>query len=117
MTADIEFHHRTPRSDTVVVAVSGEVDTLTGPQLCDRLADACRALPPGGQVVADMRSVSFLGCSGLNALVTALETAQRRGKHLRVVADRPEVLQPLRLTMLDRKLSVDATLGDALTSH
>ncbi|MDQ0382908.1 STAS domain-containing protein [Amycolatopsis thermophila] len=117
MPGDIAFHNRTPRPDTMVVTVSGEIDMVTGSQLRDHLDAACQGLPAGGQVVADLRSVSFLGCSGLNVLAAANERIQRSGKHLRVVADRPAVLRPLQLTMLDQKLPVDVTLRAALASR
>jgi anti-sigma B factor antagonist len=98
----------------VVVTVTGEVDMLTAP----RLREAVRAAlddPRAGEVVIDLTAVTFLGSSGLAALVHARQDAARRGEPLRVVVDhaRP-VIQPIKVTGLDGVLALYHRLDEAL---
>jgi anti-anti-sigma factor len=99
------------QGDVVVVEVVGEVDLLSAPQLRDTVIAVLANEPQ--IVVIDLLEVSFLGSSGLAAL---MEAEQRAGEHteLRVVADGAVTLRPLQVTALDRHLSVYPTRDDAL---
>lgn len=52
----------------VVIAVSGEVDMLTAPQLTRAIGAAMAARSPGG-VIVDLTQVSFLASAGLSLLI------------------------------------------------
>ena len=52
---------------SIVLSVTGEVDIATTPQLSEALAAALRFLAKG--LVCDLTGVSFLGASGLTALL------------------------------------------------
>jgi anti-sigma B factor antagonist len=54
-----------------VVAVHGDLDLATGPELDQALRDAVPADDLVRQVVLDLRAVTFLDCSGLRPLVEA----------------------------------------------
>ncbi|MFI8192623.1 STAS domain-containing protein [Streptomyces sp. NPDC085946] len=116
-----ETHRRSPAgptervvAGTTVVGLSGEIDILAQPALSARL-DALTS-GPRPEVVVDLRSVSFIDCSGLNVLCRArIRVAARRGR-LRLVADSPRFLRLLRLLQLADAFDVYARLSDALAA-
>ncbi|MEU4742999.1 STAS domain-containing protein [Actinosynnema sp. NPDC023658] len=102
---------RTAGEGVAVVAVSGEVDMLTAPQL---RADVLRHLDAGETLVLDMSGVSFLGSAGLAVLVEASQQAQRRGAEFRVVAVERAVTRPLAATGLGEVFSIFESVEQAL---
>src|ERR1700716_1449899 len=95
---------------TVVIEVHGELDLLTAPRLRDMVMMVLERQPP--LLVIDLLAVTFLGVSGLAALIEARQGAGERTR-LRVVAAGPAT-RLLRLTGMDRHLSLCPTLADAL---
>ncbi len=102
---------RTAAEGVTVLAVSGEVDMLTAPQL---RADALRHLDAGSTLVLDMSGVSFLGSAGLAVLVEASQHAKRRDAAFRVVAVKRAVTRPLAATGLGEVFSVFESVEQAL---
>jgi anti-sigma B factor antagonist len=90
--------HVERHGDVVVVRVGGEVDMLTTPHLGTSIAEELAHGP--AILVLDLCSVTFLGSSGLAALVTAREDAATRGVSLRLVSAEHAVLRPLAATGL-----------------
>jgi anti-sigma B factor antagonist len=91
----------------VLLDVRGEIDLATG----DRFADGLRrafttAVATNLPLVVDLRGVSFMGAVGLGVLARTAEECGRAGVRLLVVADQPAVLRPMRITGLDRTLTV-----------
>ncbi len=106
------------RGRAVVIAVSGEVDVLTAPELRRALDDALRTVSTEpGAVVVDLEHVSFLASRGLSTLVDAHREAAA-GIPLRVVVDhaRP-VIRPIQLSGLDAVLTLFDTVDDALVGR
>ena len=88
----------------IVLAVSGELDPLSGPTLAAHVAEAVAAAPPvegGAAVVLDLAEVAFVDSSGLRTLVDVHTGLQRRGA--RLVLRRPSraILRLLEITSLD----------------
>jgi anti-sigma B factor antagonist len=90
-----------------LVAVRGEVEVLSAPQLAEALAD--RSMP----VLVDLCEVSFMDSTGLHVLLAA----QRRLPALAVVCV-PEgaAERVLALSGLDRVLTVFATREEGLAA-
>jgi anti-sigma B factor antagonist len=65
-------------ADATVIAVAGEVDMATAPQLAQYLRENADQ-----NVVLDLSRVSFLDSSGLSVLVTAYREAREAGRTLR----------------------------------
>lgn len=97
---------------TTVVRLCGEIDILTATPLSVRL-DALTA-GPSPELVLDLRSVTFIDCSGLAALCRARKRTRIRGGRLRLVTGSPSILRLLRLTDLARAFEVYPRLSDAL---
>jgi anti-anti-sigma factor len=66
--------------DVAGLAVSGEVDIATAPQLRTALADAIGRSPRG--VELDLRDCSFIDSTGLQVIVRAAVTLAERGAWL-----------------------------------
>ncbi|MGI3229823.1 STAS domain-containing protein [Streptomyces sp. GTA36] len=85
-----------------VVRLRGEIDILTATPLSVRL-DVLTA-GPSPELVLDLRSITFIDCSGLAALCRARNRTKIRGGRLRLVTSRPSILRLLRLTDLAHRL-------------
>ena len=77
------------RGATVVMAVTGDIDIHTAPQLSERL-EALRA-EGRAAVVVDLAGVNFLDSSALGVLIAAHRELTEAGGGLRLAAPRPQV--------------------------
>jgi anti-sigma B factor antagonist len=84
--------------DAVVLQVVGEVDALTTPLLTEQINEQLGNDPV--TIVLDLDRVTFLGSSGLAALINAKDQAAQRGIRLRLVCTTHAVLRPLAATGL-----------------
>jgi len=89
--------------DLIGLAVSGEIDIATAPQLRTALADAIGRSP--GDVELDLRNCSFIDSIGLQVIVQAAVTLAERGGWLSL--SRP----PERLRRLFQTAGIDRIDG------
>ena len=84
---------------TSVLAVAGEVDSLTAPDLRDALG-AALAAPDCRRLVLDLSGVTFLSSAGMSVLLNAREDTRSRSVELRLIglADNRAVRRPLEVT-------------------
>ncbi len=106
-----------PRPDALVLAVEGEVDTLTAPRLEADLDEALHTATNAGTVVADLTGVTFLSSSGLAVLIQAARRASATGVPLRLVAVTRAVTRPLAVTGADVLFDIHADVGSALAAR
>ncbi|WP_208115581.1 STAS domain-containing protein [Labedaea rhizosphaerae] len=101
---------------TVVVAVAGEVDLDTAPDMSAAVL-SCIDEAGGGPCVLDLTEVTFLDSAGLTVLLKASLRAERHEEHLRIVVDsnRP-VIRPIEVTRLDEVLTLYHTVDEALAA-
>lgn len=97
---NIELQHA---ADCVVVAVSGELDLSTAPQLD---AELSRALQAGRDLVVDLERVEFMDCTGLSVLVGSAAEAALRSTRLSVTAGPPLVQKLFAISGIGRLLPV-----------
>jgi anti-sigma B factor antagonist len=83
----------------VVIAVAGEVDLATAPQL-----DACLSAYTDRDVTVDLSDVTFLDSSGLSTLVSARRALLDRGHVLRTTGEQDHVRTVLEIAGLLRPL-------------
>jgi anti-sigma B factor antagonist len=105
--------HREEVPGAVVVAVVGDVDRNTVPELEGQLVAATQVDVP---LVLDLTGVTFLDSTGLSALVRCHQRGQRDGTGFRVVVASRAVSRPLSLTALDALLDLYPTLEAALAT-
>ena len=107
----LRVHHQEVRG-AVVVAVVGDFDMNTVPELEERLVVVQR---PDVPLVLDLTGVTFLDSSGLSALVRCHQRGLAGGGFRLVVAGRA-VARPLSLTALDELLEIYPTVATALAA-
>ncbi len=97
--------------DARVVTVTGEVDTLTAPQLAGFLHEQ---LSTARVVVVDLDGVEFLGSAGLSVLFEANELAAEHDRALRLVCHSRIANRALEATDLRARFTFADTVSDAL---
>ncbi|WP_229074552.1 STAS domain-containing protein [Actinoplanes sp. DH11] len=102
-------------SGAVVVAVRGNLDLDSAPELADRLAQALSRPEP--RVVVDLSGVDFCDSIGLSTFVTGYNRARAAGGWLRL-ASPGEFLERLLDTVgLLRRIGVYPSVDDALAGR
>jgi anti-sigma B factor antagonist len=101
----------TSTGDVVVLAVRGELDALTAPQLAEAITNTLAEAPAA--LVVDFSELDFLASAGMTVLIDGHEAA---GKSTRfaVVANGPSTSRPLKVMGLDDVFRLYPTLGAAL---
>jgi anti-sigma B factor antagonist len=97
-----------------VVAVQGEVDLSSAPEL----RRALTAVFDGGSssVIVDLTGVGFLDSTGLGTLVAARASAATAGGQVAVVCDQGRLLKLFTITGLDGAFAIHASIDDAVAS-
>jgi anti-anti-sigma factor len=103
------------RPTFTIARLEGELDIATTPALRERLLGV---LGLGVRLlIIDLSGVSFCDAAGLAALIGTQRRARARGITVRLAAPRPQLTKLLRITGLDRSLTICATLADALPTE
>jgi anti-anti-sigma factor len=103
----------TDRGDGIqIVYARGELDLATAGSLAAR---GCAALARRARLLLlDLTGLSFCDAQGLSALVKIANHADKTGCRYGLIAPRPRVANLLRITGLDQRMPVFATIDDAL---
>jgi anti-sigma B factor antagonist len=97
---------------TVVIALKGEVDLYTCPELKEELL---RVIADGATfVVVDLTETTFIDSTGLGVLIRGVERLQAEGGRLAVVCMDPNMTKVFEVTGLDRVFSVYPSRDEAL---
>lgn len=112
----IALSTRTARPGQVVIEVGGEVDMLTSPQLRATVLEHFEAGSGTELVVLALDEVTFLGTSGLAALIEVRETAHTAGVELRLACTARRVLRPLTIAGLVPLFDIHDTVEQALAA-
>jgi anti-sigma B factor antagonist len=94
-----------------ILAVSGELDLYTSPELDERLVELTEADGPG--VVVDLGGSSFVDSSACRALLRAARRLADHGGQLVVVNRDPDVARLFEIMGLEAFLVVVSTREDA----
>jgi anti-sigma B factor antagonist len=94
-----------------VIAVTGEIDVATAPQLRECLH---RVIAEGGNtVVLDLLGVTFLDSTALGVLVGALKRCRELGGDLHVVVADPRIMKIFEITGLTNVFTITDSLQAA----
>ena len=105
----------TRENGVVVIAVEGEIDVETSPQLRECFD---RLLAEGEHsYVIDMAGVDFVDSSGLAAFVTLFKRVRIGEGDVKLCGLRPEVLKIIELTRLNRVFDIFETCTQAVESY
>ncbi|MDN5751497.1 MAG: anti-sigma factor antagonist, partial [Pseudonocardia sp.] len=112
----IALSTRTVATGQVVIDVGGEVDMLTSPALRATVLEQFTSSAGTELVVLVLDDVTFLGTSGLAALIEVREAAHTAGVELRLVCTARRVLRPLTIAGLMPLFDIHDTLDQALAA-
>ena len=101
-----------PGTGATVLTVAGEVDMLTAPVLRQRLEEHFAA--DQTPIIMDLSQVEFFGSTALAVLVDTHQRATAEGRTFVLIAKTRIVRRPLKVTELDKVLSVYDDLDHAL---
>ena len=100
--------------DRHVVAVRGEIDLFTAPELKQKLTDAIE----GGKsrIVVDLTETSFLDSTALGVLIGAVKRLRSRDGALVIVNVDQNIAKTFEITGLDQIFTIVGTRDDAVTA-
>ena len=98
--------------DRHVVAVRGEIDLFTAPELKQKLTDAIE----GGKsrIVVDLTDTSFLDSTALGVLIGAVKRLRTRDGALVIVNVDQNIAKTFEITGLDQIFPISATRAEAV---
>ena len=100
--------HESHTTDGVVrIALSGELDLSSAPQVEDVLKEVEAGATP--LVVLDLRDLTFMDSTGLRVMVAADARARDAGRRLAIVQGPEAVHRVFRITGLDEHLEIVET--------
>jgi anti-sigma B factor antagonist len=101
-----------PSEDTAVVAVAGDADLHSGPELRDCLS----GLMDEGvtRLVLDLSETTFVDSMALGVLLGSVKRLRPSDGRVEVVVPRPDIRRIFEITMLDRVFDLHMTLEQAL---
>jgi anti-sigma B factor antagonist len=100
------------REGVAVVAVTGQADLHTAPELRAALADAVGS--GASALIVDLSETTFIDSMTLGVLLGALKRVTAAGGRLAVVCPDRHVRRVFEITSLDRVLALFATLDEAI---
>ncbi|MFI0349161.1 STAS domain-containing protein [Actinomadura sp. 9N407] len=98
-----------------VVRLSGELDIANGEDLRERLR-AIRA-SHGDHLVLDLSDLMFMDSHGLSIIIDCYKAVGENGGSLALAAPRPIVRRALEVMGLHRRITVVATVDEAVAVH
>lgn len=104
---------RRQETDTVILDVAGDLDSFTAPRFQTAAEQALADRPAA--LVLDLSAVEFMASAGLTVLVD-LDRQAAPHTAVRVVAANRAILRPLQIMGLDEKLTIFASIEDALAA-
>ena len=106
MSQDLEMSSMENRGRTAVLRLKGRLDVKTSPLLLQKVAE----IQANGQnLVLNLAGVTFMGSSGIGALLVIVEQFQEQAGIVRLASPSPAVESVIKLLNLDRFLAVDST--------
>lgn len=106
MSQDLEMSNMENRGRTAVLRLKGRLDVKTSPLLLQKVAE----IQANGQnLVLNLAGVTFMGSSGIGALLVIVEQFQEQAGIVRLASPSPAVESVIKLLNLDRFLAVDST--------
>jgi anti-sigma B factor antagonist len=114
LTSIFSVHDEIVDDTTQVVAVAGEVDLYSAPELKEHILTAIE----GGKtrIVVDLTEATFIDSTTLGVLVGARKRLREHDGTLAVVCPDDDKLGLFEMTGLDRVFSIHALRGEALAA-
>ena len=112
MAPDFAITEQPGDDERHVLAVRGEIDLFTAPELKQVLADAIQA--GRLRIVLDLTGTSFLDSTALGVLIGAVKRLRSRGGALAIVNVDENIAKTFEITGLDQIFTIVGTREEAL---
>jgi anti-sigma B factor antagonist len=99
-------------SDRHVVAVSGEIDLFTAPELKASLSESIES--GHSRIVVDLTDTTFLDSTALGVLIGAVKRLRSRDGRLTIVNVDDNIAKTFEITGLDQIFPISSTREDAI---
>lgn len=99
-------------SSNTVIAISGEIDMNSSPELRARLLELINNKPP--VLFIDFTSVSYIDSSGIATFVEGLKGMMPYGGRLKFVSIPPKIAEIFGFAKLDKVFEIHGSMDDAL---
>ena len=110
--ADFRIEESSPQPAVRVLAVLGDADLHSAPELRERIRGA---IDDGATiVVVDLSATTLIDSTSLGVLLGAMKRLRQQDGQIRLVVPRPEVRRVFEITMLDRIFQLHDTQEEAL---
>ena len=97
-----------------IVAVNGEVDALTTPELARAIVD--QIADGNVYLVVDLTGVEFMSSAGLRTLLAAVKESRSQGGDLRIASINPGIDKLLKMSGFHNIAKVFTSNADAVAS-
>jgi anti-sigma B factor antagonist len=116
-TREVDFDLTTQAlgDGTFVVALSGEIDLYTAPELKAELLRLVAEEPR--RIVVDMTDATFVDSTTLGVLLGAVKRLRLQGGELEIVCSDLNIRRILSITLLDRAFTIYESLDEALRAQ
>ena len=112
MSQELEMSKQENHGRTAVLRLKGRLDVKTSPLLLQKVSE----IQANGQnLVLNLSEVTFMGSSGIGALLVIVEQFQEQAGLVRLASPSPAVASVIKLLNLDRFLAVDASEEKSLS--
>jgi len=101
-------------TDRHVVAVRGEIDLFTAPELKQKLTDAIES--GKSRIVVDLTDTTFLDSTALGVLIGAVKRLRSREGALVIVNVDQNIAKTFEITGLDQIFTILSTRDDAIAA-
>ena len=110
--ADFRIEESSPQPAVRVLAVRGDADLHSAPELRERIRGA---IDDGANiVVVDLSATTLIDSTSLGVLLGGMKRLRQQDGQIRLVVPRPEVRRVFEITMLDRIFPLHDTQEEAL---
>ncbi len=109
---EFRIEEESPQPAVRVLAVHGDADLHSAPELRERIRGA---IDEGAHtVVVDLSATTLIDSTSLGVLLGGMKRLREQEGQIRLVVPRPEVRRVFEITMLDRIFPLHDTQEDAL---
>ncbi len=96
------------KDSTAVVALAGEIDAYTAPQLKEQLLPLTKE--SGKVVEVNLEKVNYMDSTGLGVFVSALKSTKENKSELKLVQLQDRVMRLFEITGLTDIINIDSTV-------
>lgn len=114
MSAEFTLRHEPQSNGRHVIAVAGEIDLYTAPDLKQTLTQVIEDGASG--VVMDLSETTFLDSTGLGVLIGGLKRLRSRDGALAIVNVDDNIARTLEITGLDQIFTIRSSRAEALAA-